>query len=254
MGSTVTLPPLKPKSTQPAVAKIVAMAQGQPGLSRYSSQANSPAITGPLPIVITVPTATPVPSLAFWTSAATINQGECATLSWDVQNIQAVWVYPAGQPYTHYPATGQGSVEVCPRQTTTYEMRVLLRDGTVQTQQITIQVNAVNALANSSWMAATLYGAAPVPDTSLMIFFYDDGRVSVNGGCNTFNGPYQVSGELIKIGPLSGTLLLCDEAVSAQESSYLNALQSAVSYELNAGQLILRDGSGQEVVRFNRIG
>ena len=214
---------------------------------------NVPVIQPPV-LPTPVPTATPIPSLAFWTSAATINQGECATLSWDVQNIQAVWVYPVGQPYSNYPATGQGSVEVCPRQTTTYEMRVLLRDGTVQTQQITIQVNAVNALANSSWMAATLYGAAPVPDTSLMIFFYDDGRVSVNGGCNTFNGPYQVSGELIKIGPLSGTLLLCDEAVSAQESSYLNALQSAVSYELNAGQLILRDGSGQEVVRFNRIG
>jgi heat shock protein HslJ len=195
-----------------------------------------------------------VPSLAFWTSATTINQGECATLSWDVQNIQAVWVYPVGQPYSQFPVTGQGSQQVCPQQTTTYEMRVLLRDNSVQTQQIAIQVNVVNPLANSSWTLATLYGAAPVPESSPMIFFYDDGRVSVNGGCNTFNGSYQVSNELISIGPLAGSLVLCGEPIDSQETLYLNAVQSAVTYELNAGQLILRDGSGQEVARFNRIG
>jgi heat shock protein HslJ/uncharacterized protein YraI len=209
----------------------------------------------PLPPTPTPPpTATPVPSMAFWADRTTIDQGQCATLFWDVQNIQAVWVYPVGQPYSQFPATGQGSQQVCPQQTTTYEMRVLLRDGSVTTQQITIQVNVVNPLANSSWTLATLYGAAPVAGSSPMIFFYDDGRASVNGGCNNFNGPYWVSGSSISIGPLVGTLLLCGEPIDSQEAQYLNAVQSAVTYELNAGQLILRDGSGQEVARFNRIG
>ena len=70
----------------------------------------------------------------------TINQGQCATLQWSVENVQAVWVYPQGQPYQQYPRTGQGSEQVCPPTTTTYEMRVLLRDGSITTQRVTVNV------------------------------------------------------------------------------------------------------------------
>lgn len=219
----------------------------------------APPLPTPVPPPTPVPTATPAPApepvMQFWASATVINQGECATLSWNVQNIQAVWVYPVGQPYSQFPVTGQGSQQVCPQQTTTYEMRVLLRDGSVQTQPITIQVNIPgNPLANTGWVLTSLYGSAPLPNAVPNLFFADNGTVSAFGGCNNYSGPYSVSVELINIGPLFGGLMACAPEISAQESLYLNAVQSAVTFEMTPDTLILRDGFGQETARFTRVG
>jgi len=209
----------------------------------------------PIPTLTPVPAATPQPVLQFYADDTVINQGECTTLSWNVENIQAVWVYPVGQPYSQFPVTGQGSREVCPSQTTTYEMRVLLPDGTVQTQQITIQVVIPGSpLANTGWVLTSLYGGAPLPNAVPNLFFDDNGQASAFGGCNTFNGPYQASGDLITIGPLLGTQIACATDVSNQEATYLNAIQAAISYEMTMDTLILRDGFGQEVARFTRVG
>jgi heat shock protein HslJ len=190
----------------------------------------------------------------FTASSTVINQGECATLSWNVQNIQAVWVYPAGQPYNQFPVTGQGSQQVCPQQTTTYEMRVLLRDGSVQIQQITIQVISSDPLTSTGWVLTSLYGGAPLPNAVPNLFFTDDGRVSAFGGCNNFTGPYRSSGDLINIGPLAGGMIACDTDINDQEVTYLNAIQSAVTFEASLDTLVLRDGFGQEVARFTRVG
>ena len=55
-------------------------------------------------------------------------------------NVQAVWVYPQGADFNAFPRTGQGNERVCPAVTTTYEMRVLLNDGSTQFRQVTINV------------------------------------------------------------------------------------------------------------------
>ena len=225
---------------------------------RTSNIENVPVIEAP-PLPTAVPTATPQatpsPTMQFSADSTIINQGECTTLSWNVQNIQAVWVYPVGQSYAQFPVTGQGSQQVCPQQTTTYEMRVLLRDGTVQIQQITIQVMIpTNPLANTGWVVTSLYGVAPLPNAVPNLFFDDSGRAAAFGGCNNFSGPYRVSAELVNIGPLSGTQMACAEDINTQEATYLNAIHSAVTFESTLDTLILRDGFGQEVARFTRVG
>jgi heat shock protein HslJ len=53
---------------------------------------------------------------------------------------------------------------------------------------------------------------------------------------------------------LSTGFAACGEAIDAQERMYLNAIQSAVTYEFSIDTLIFRDGSGQETARFTRIG
>ena len=93
---------------------------------------------GPRPAPPPPPTA--MPEISFWADRTSITQGECATINWSVQNVQAVWVYPLGEPYNRFPRTGQGSEVVCPASTTTYEMRVLLRNGSTVFRQITINV------------------------------------------------------------------------------------------------------------------
>jgi heat shock protein HslJ len=225
-------------------------------------------VTNPESIPVLLPQApapTPVPTalppaqaeVSFWADDTKIDQGECTTLYWDVENIQAVWVYPQGEPYQQYPVTGQGNQKVCPETTTAYEMRVLHRDGTVELQAITIQVEATDTdpLANSSWQVVSLNGGAQVPiaGTTLTALFGSSGDISGDSGCNTFNGSYTVSGSSISIGPLATTQKLCQEEVNAQEQAYLAVLQSATTYSLTSSQLILFS-SGSEVVRFNRIG
>ncbi|MBP6469220.1 MAG: META domain-containing protein [Chloroflexi bacterium] len=214
-----------------------------------------PAPPTPTPNSTATPTATPVPSIAFTADRTVINQGECTTLRWQVENIQAVWVYRLGEPYQNSPVTGVGSRTECPTVTTTYEMRVLQRDGSVVLQQLTIQVNVTNPLANTNWRLASLNGDnVPVPGSILTAFFGADGRINVNGGCNTLNGTYTVSGSSIIISSLSGTQILCEDELMQQEFAYTIALQAAASYQIIGSQLILRNAGGQEIMRFDRIG
>lgn len=86
-------------------------------------------------------TQTPSPDITFTVDRTQINQGECVTFSWDVENIQAVYFYPSGSDYQRFGVPGQGSSRQCPPSNTTYELRVLKRDGSTEIRQITIQVN-----------------------------------------------------------------------------------------------------------------
>ena len=212
-----------------------------------------PVLPAPaLPTATVVPT--PEPEIAFWADSTVIDQGQCTTLRWDVKNIQAIWVYPQGEPYQNFPVTGTGSRQECPLTTTTYEMRVQRTDGLIELRQVTIQVNATNPLANTSWRMATLYGNPPVAGATPMVFFYDDGRLSADGGCNHYTSTYSTHGDQIYIGSLSGGQMACAGEVGAQEGSFVNALQSATTFSISGNQLILKNSAGTEVLRFNRAG
>jgi heat shock protein HslJ/uncharacterized protein YraI len=222
--------------------------------------ANVPVVAAPPLPPTAVPTATPQPQatpqaqIAFWADRTTIAQGECTALRWQVHNVQAVFVYPVGQNFRDFPVNGEGSRQVCPSTTTTYEMRVQRTDGGVETRQVTINVTPGNPLANTYWSLQTL-NVNQIPVGVLQtISFSAASTTTGNGGCNQFNGPYVVSGQSLRIGPLGTTSMACEEAVAAQEQAYLQALQSTTSFELTGNQLILRDGSGREIARFLRSG
>jgi len=216
---------------------------------------NVPIIPAPpLPVPPTAtPTATPPPQaeIRFWADSTSVTQGQCTTLRWQVANIQAVWVYPLGQPYDQFPVTGEGSREVCPSFTTTYEMRVLKQDGSIELRQVTVAVSApANPLLNTNWSVASINLQAVLPGSNPLTASFTDAAFSGSGGCNTFNGPYRLSGSSITIGPLTSTQALCgDESLDQQEGAYALALQSAASYVLSGDMLILRNAANMEVMR-----
>jgi uncharacterized protein YgiM (DUF1202 family) len=72
-------------------------------------------------------------TISFTASATTISAGQCTTLSWNVQNVQAVFLNGQG-------VVGQGSQTVCLTATTTYTLTVQFTDGTTTQRQITITV------------------------------------------------------------------------------------------------------------------
>jgi hypothetical protein len=78
----------------------------------------------------------PVPSepiVVFTADSQIIEPGDCTVLRWYTENIDSVYI--DGQP-----TIGEGSQEVCHRQTTTHVLLVRFRDGTEQTYSLTIQV------------------------------------------------------------------------------------------------------------------
>lgn len=84
------------------------------------------------PITINVSGQPPV-VINFWVDNGTINAGQCTTLRWDVQNVQAVYLNEQGVP-------GQSQQQVCPPNTATYTLRVVRRDGGQETRQVTVNV------------------------------------------------------------------------------------------------------------------
>jgi heat shock protein HslJ len=99
-----------------------------------------------------------------------------------------------------------------------------------------------------SWEVNSFYTgtavSSPVPGSTLTLDFAAK-ETSGNGGCNTFGGPYELSGaDSIALGPLASTLRACaDPALDAQEQQYLAALGLAKTYEVTGNMLTLfRDG------------
>jgi polar amino acid transport system substrate-binding protein len=91
-----------------------------------------------------VPTQTPSPQIVFFADPEQINQGDCSTLNWHTENVSAVYLYPQGQPWQNNGVQGIGQRMVCPSQTTTYELRVVKTNGTVEIRNATVHVTPVN--------------------------------------------------------------------------------------------------------------
>ncbi len=89
------------------------------------------------------PTQTPAPNITFTANTTNITAGQCVTFSWNVTNVSEVYFYAQGENWQNNGVAGQGSQTECPTQTTTYYLRVVTNDGSVQTREITITVQPV---------------------------------------------------------------------------------------------------------------
>ncbi len=207
------------------------------------------------------------PQISFWADSTNINQGDCTRLHWDVQNVRGVWVYPQGSRYTDFPRVGQDSERVCPSNTTTYEMRVLQNDGATVFNQITVNVNVTaptatpapsNPLAGTRWDVTSINNGQAISTlldgTFATIEFGADGRISGNGGCNTYSASYQVNGSSLSIGQTQATQMMCaePEGLSTQEQEFLAALQRTASFRLEGNSLTLLAGNGNITVTAQR--
>jgi heat shock protein HslJ len=80
-----------------------------------------------------------------------------------------------------------------------------------------------------------------------IVFDRGNGRVSGSGGCNRFSGGFTRAGSRLQISQLAATKMAClDGARTANETQFLQALQTTASYRLVApGRLLLIDAGGQ---------
>jgi len=90
-----------------------------------------------------VPTQTPSPYIVFFADPTQITQGNGSTLNWSTENVREVYLYPQGQSWQGNGVAGSGQRTVYPAQTTTYELRVVKTNGTVEIRNATVFVTPV---------------------------------------------------------------------------------------------------------------
>jgi heat shock protein HslJ len=111
---------------------------------------------------------------------------------------------------------------------------------------------AADRLDGSSWALQSV-ADQPVPDGVSATLVFAEGQVSGSSGCNTFSGPYTVSGPVsIDIGPLVSTRMACPEPAMTFETTYLAALDGATTWAVPAdapiGTQLTISGTGPKLV------
>ncbi len=142
----------------------------------------------------------------------------------------------------------------------TYEVaggKLMLGDGS--NKSLLVYAAQSQDLAGTSWQAVGYNNGkqavvSVLNGTTLTLEFSTDGNVSGNSGCNTFSGPYKVTGDQIKLGPLAGTMMACSDpaGIMDQEAQYLAALGSASTYVVDGSTLELRTSDGALAADFTK--
>ena len=108
-------------------------------------------------------------------------------------------------------------------------------------------------LEGTKWVVDGLVSAdavSSVPsDIRVPTVQFDGGQVSVETGCNTGSGEYEVTADEITFGPLVTTRIGCDEPTASVEAQVVGVLDGTVTYEIEAGTLTLTNGDQGLVLR-----
>ena len=110
---------------------------------------------------------------------------------------------------------------------------------------------AEGEITGKVWVLDRLNGAAPVPNTIITAEFTEDGQVGGSAGCNSYSGPYTVSGSSIEFKqPMASTMMACEEPVMEQETAYFQVLAAAKSFAVKGDQLTLNDAGGKALATY----
>ena len=103
------------------------------------------------------------------------------------------------------------------------------------------------------WTLLTLNGAPLLPGSTINATF-SDGKIDGFSGCNSYGGPYTLTGNRIHFGMVAVTMMAClDEDVMTQEQAYTEALLSNVTkFRVDGDRLELLDKSGTALLVYAR--
>jgi heat shock protein HslJ/membrane-bound inhibitor of C-type lysozyme len=95
-------------------------------------------------------------------------------------------------------------------------------------------------LQGAEWVVEDLNGGGIIDRSRVTLNFAEDGRVSGNGSCNTYNGGYVLTGEGLTLSRAATTMMACPPALMSQESRFFELLEKVQRFEIGAdGALIL---------------
>jgi heat shock protein HslJ len=102
---------------------------------------------------------------------------------------------------------------------------------------------------DGAWTARSIAGKPVVPPGSITLAL-KNGQATGNGGCNSYVGGFETSGDKIKFGPIASTMMACgDPERMQQENEYHLLLRAVATYTLPApGELVLRTADGRALL------
>lgn len=249
----------------PQQAGILVYAIEATGPGGFARQEHQVTVQEPLPSPepTQAPPDIPPPVIDYFSATPDQLQfGECTTLSWSVgggterlqimKNGAVIW---DNAPFNN-------SAQDCPDQTgtITYSAVAIGESGEKVTREAAVQVAEAppqNQLVGTSWRLTGYYdgvGAilAPIEGTMITLTFQPDSTLTGSSGCNTFSGPYVVTGNTLAVGELNVTKQSCTSpaGIMEQENMFLSDLRAATSFLLQGNQLLLFDNSGQLILEF----
>jgi heat shock protein HslJ/uncharacterized protein YraI len=214
-----------------------------------------PAPPVPTPAATAIPTVTPSPDITFNANRTTINAGEKATLSWSVENVAAVYMYPIGDNFENYPTTGQSSREVQPFITTSYELLTFNPDGSSGSSRI--EIGVIGGLTSNRWILSSYSTPSggyqrPIPGTEITARFGTNGSLSGSAGCNSYNSSFMAFDNTLRIYNMAPSQAFCGDpgGIMEQEGTILDLMQRASKMAISAGQLTVIDSGGNRILEF----
>jgi|WetSurSiteA1Bulk_404760.scaffolds.fasta_scaffold00004_63 heat shock protein HslJ len=102
-------------------------------------------------------------------------------------------------------------------------------------------------LSGTSWRVTNINNgkqavASLINGSTVTLDFGSDGKLNGFAGCNKYMSSYKVTGKSINIKPAAATRKMCGEpaGIMDQETQFLNALATVVTYRLDGNRLELR--------------
>jgi len=104
------------------------------------------------------------------------------------------------------------------------------------------------------WRVVSLNGRPLIEDTHITLEFENFQAVGT-GGCNNYFTSYERSSTDINFGFVASTAMECElpEGILSQESSYFNALEPVVTYNIEEKQLNMFDSSGKLLLVYDAV-
>ncbi len=106
------------------------------------------------------------------------------------------------------------------------------------------------SLLNTSWRVESIDLGGVIDMSMITIEFPEKGRLAGSSGCNNYFGSVTVTEERIELTPAGVTRRACAPALMNQERRFLDALQAAFRFAIDADTwLVLYDEAGTERAR-----
>ena len=136
-ATATALPPTATPTLLPPTATPTPLPTGIPTYTPSPIPSKIPTAT---PTATVRPTETPTPEptlyqyqISFNAKETTIVAGNCTSLSWQTNNVGQILLLGQAQPW-------QGTLSVCPTETTTYQLNVTLFNGQKEIREVTVTV------------------------------------------------------------------------------------------------------------------
>ena len=110
------------------------------------------------------------------------------------------------------------------------------------------------ALAGTQWILSSMNGNPPLEGSTVTLTFEQE-NFGGRSGCNTYGGDYSAAQDgKLTLGSAVMTEMACMEpaGVMEQETTFVNTLTQAASYQIDGDQLEVKNADGDTILVFTK--